>query len=237
MDDDRGAVLSRLARAVAHADPEAPLAVRLCGACVDIAGADGAAITFGYASGDRMTVCTTTDVAARLEDLAEVVTEGPGWDAYRSGQPVSGDLQDERWPVFGAAARKELGAVRVRALPMRPGGEVMGVLTLHWQGECREELDVAMAQFLADAVGAALLRDPRWGDDDQPAGPWATRSRVHQATGMVVAQLGIQVDDAMALLRAHAFAHAASLDEIADQVLSRHLDFSSSDPTIGNEDS
>jgi hypothetical protein len=238
MNDDKAAVLSRLARAVASSGSGDPLAVRLCRACVDIAHAAGGAITFGYASDDRMTVCTTGEVSARLEDLAYVLGEGPGWDAYRSGQVVSGDVQDERWPVFGASARREIGMVYLDALPMRPGGQLMGVLTLHRRSgrSGAGAFDVEMAQFVADAVGAALLREPGWGDDKGPVGPWAARSRVHQATGMVVAQLGIGVEDAMALLRAHAFAHAASLDDIAAQILSRRLNFSITDTTTRNEE-
>ena len=51
-----------------------------------------------------------------------------------------------------------------------------------------------------------------------------------------MAQLGIGVEDAMALLRAHAFAHAASLDDIAAQILSRRLNFSITDTTTRNEE-
>jgi hypothetical protein len=46
---------------------------------------------------------------------------------------------------------------------------------------------------------------------------------------MVVAQLGVRPDDALALLRAHAFALEIELDEVAEAVLTRRLDFSETD--------
>ena len=52
----------------------------------------------------------------------------------------------------------------------------------------------------------------------------------HQATGMVVAQLRLTPEDALVLIRAHAYAHDQSLDEVAQQILSQHLDFTKTDP-------
>jgi hypothetical protein len=46
---------------------------------------------------------------------------------------------------------------------------------------------------------------------------------------MVVAQLGVGADDALALLRAHAFAHGWPLARVAQSVLSRQLDFAGVD--------
>jgi hypothetical protein len=81
------------------------------------------------------------------------------------------------------------------------------------------------AQFLADAVGAALLSEPPDGTQSAEDGPWSARSEIHQATGMVVAQLALLPEDALAILRAHAFAHDTSLAEIAHLVVTRRLDF------------
>ena len=54
---------------------------------------------------------------------------------------------------------------------------------------------------------------------------------------MVIAQLGVAPDDAMALLRAHAFAQGATLSEVAALVVQRRLDFSAPDHTTGSDDS
>jgi AmiR/NasT family two-component response regulator len=63
-------------------------------------------------------------------------------------------------------------------------------------------------------------------DESETAGPWASRSQIHQATGMVVAQLRLSPEDALALLRAHAYAQDSTLAEIAASVVQkRRLDF------------
>ncbi len=46
---------------------------------------------------------------------------------------------------------------------------------------------------------------------------------------MIVAQLGVSSADALAVLRAHAFAHEATVAEISRAVLSRELIFTNRD--------
>jgi hypothetical protein len=117
--------------------------------------------------------------------------------------------------------------VAVLAVPMRPWNDgVIGVLTIHHDSTDLPDRD--QAQFLANAVGAALVQDPPT-ETDLRAGPWSTRSEIHQATGMVVAQLRISPDDALALLRAHAFSHETTLAAVAEQVTSRRLHFTNAD--------
>jgi AmiR/NasT family two-component response regulator len=63
------------------------------------------------------------------------------------------------------------------------------------------------------------------GDDKAWDRSWGTRAEIHQATGMVVAQLGISTADALARLRAHAFAEQRLLGEVARDVVARRLSF------------
>ena len=56
------------------------------------------------------------------------------------------------------------------------------------------------------------------------------RYTVHQAAGMVAAQLGVSVAHALVRLRAHAFGNGESLDSIAGQVLARTLRFTPDRP-------
>lgn len=53
----------------------------------------------------------------------------------------------------------------------------------------------------------------------------SARAKIHQATGIVVAQLGVDPDDALAVLRSHAFAGDTTLADIAQQLLVRQLSF------------
>src|SRR4051812_48051968 len=232
---DKASVLVELARVVAQQDSRSSLPERLCAAAVAITGATGASLTVAYTAPHRVTLCSTDEVSARLEDLQDVLGQGPGPSAYRSGNqvrmdigPAPGDGFDERWPAFDDAARAAFGSVEVIAIPIHPDSDVLGVLTYHQPHLAPERLDEASTQFLADAVGVALLKDP---DELAPdsGGPWANRASVHQATGMVIAQLKIGADDALALLRAHAFAHGWPLARVARSVLEGHLDFAASD--------
>jgi ANTAR domain-containing protein/GAF domain-containing protein len=223
---NRSTVLARLAGSVAAGARDQPLAVRLCVACVEILGADGGAITLASTRPERLTVSTSNGTSARIEDLQDVLGEGPGQVAYREGRAVVARVdgaQGGPFPMFTELAGKIAGPLTVWAIPMHPGGATIGVVTLYRAvGQLSESLDDA--QFLADAVGAALLDDTAT-PGNLPFAAWSDRARVHQATGIVVAQLAIAPDDALAILRAHAFAENATLDEIARAVVDRQLNF------------
>jgi|SRR5215207_6566113 len=226
---DRPRLLAKLARLVATETVDRPLEVRLCLAFLSILGGEGAALTLAYNQPERVTLCTTDDTAARLEDLQEVLGEGPGQAAYSSGELTVVDLREstQRWPLFAEAARQAVGPVLLYAVPLRPTHDVLGVLTVHRQGGPLPEPEEAT--FLGDAIGAALLREPIGQDPNFAAGPWSTRAVIHQATGMVTAQLRISPADALALLRAHAYTHEVTLAEVADEIVQRRLNFSTDD--------
>jgi len=82
---DRVDLLVRLATAIATAPVTETLSARLCHACRDLAGSDAAAITVSYTSASRVTLCATDELSGRLEDLQDVVGEGPGRAASESG--------------------------------------------------------------------------------------------------------------------------------------------------------
>ncbi|GAA3100271.1 hypothetical protein JOF29_003149 [Kribbella aluminosa] len=222
---DRAAVLGRLAGLVAATDPRRRLAVRLCEASRVLAGGRGSSISINSDDvGNRMTLAATDGVAAQLESLQDVLGEGPCRDAYRRNEPVVTGLQgaaDRLWPEFTRSALETAGDVTIHCFPMRPTGRPLGVYSIYTEIGLHQPADVV--QFLADAVGAAVLHDTPSRERDD--GPWAARSVVHQATGMVVVQLRVAPEDALAILRAHAFAHDATMNEIADQIVTRRLDF------------
>lgn len=228
---DKALVLAALAQSIAS-DAQRPLPLRLCQACRDILDTDGGAITVAYSRPERATLCATDETAARLEDLQEVVGQGPGPDAFGSGEPVvaalGADDQAQRWPLFAKAANDSVGTIAIYAFPIRPQTEILGVLTLY-QSKARplgHPLDVA--QFLADTLGASILGDPAARNALIPA-PWSARARIHQATGIIVAQLKVNPDDALALLRAHTYAHDSTLDAVASEIIERRLDFTVTD--------
>lgn len=225
-------LLVRLARAVATTPPDFALSERLCLACRDLAGADAAALTMSYAADDRVTLYATDDAAARLEDLQDVMGQGPGHSAVSSHRIEVcslGDGASSAWPQFAVAGAEHVGEASIHAVPMIPAGAVLGLMTLYQVEQGRQPLALPEDTLLrlAAATGAALMRDPDAVGDEVTQGPWHTRVSIHQATGMVAAQLGLAPDDAVAVLRAHAYAGDTTLSDVAARVLSRELRFRS----------
>lgn len=224
-------LLARLAHGLARAaGSDLSLPDRLCRAAVDTLGCDGGAITMAYTLVERVTLCSTDDTALLLEETQDVVGQGPGPDAFTTGVYARFDLldvdgPDPRWPLLESESLTSLAPLVVHALPMAGAGErVIGVLTLYQRGTDRD-LDLDAAVIVARVTTAAILAD---GPNRQGSGQgaWSERAEVHQATGMVVAQLGVREDDALALLRAHAYSHDQSVGHTAHDVVARHLTFS-----------
>jgi hypothetical protein len=223
---NRREMMLRLTHTVAGLPVEDPLPLRMCAAFVQIVEAEAGSITVGYASSERTLLCATDETSARYEDAQDFVREGPSLDAFRTGRVVASlsvEDQRHRWPGLASSLLEPFGAVR--AIPMRPGTGVMGVLTVH-DGRDMMDDEVELT-FLADAIGTAILGDLPENDDVSRL--WSERDRVSQATGMIVAQLGIAPADALALLRAHAFAHESTVVEVSRRVVDRKLDFSGPD--------
>jgi hypothetical protein len=225
-------LLTRLAKGLVDgADRGLPLPTRLCTSAAGILGCDGGAITMAYTQLERVTLAATDDLALLLEETQDVVGQGPGPDAFTSGAYSRFDLldvdgPDPRWPLLESDTLTAVAPVVVHALPMGEKHRVIGVLTLYQRGVDRQ-IDLDSAVVVAQVVGAALLADGP-SQHDAGHGPWAERAEVHQATGMVVAQLGIPEADAVALIRAHAYSHDQSVGRSAHAVITRELTFSAS---------
>lgn len=228
----------RLTRLLARQAPHQPLALRLCHAVVAAVEAREGAISLGLALHDRSVLCATSESAERFEDAQDVVREGPSLEAFATGHavpPVGAVALRRRWPTL-AAAVGGLVVGDVQALPMRPASTLVGVLTVHHAPGARRATGTTDLQFFADAVGAAIIGElpglpvlESLGGLVEPRGGsvlWTDRDRVAQATGMVVAQLGLSTSDAMAVLRAHAFVAGTTLLEICRRVVARELDLS-----------
>ncbi|MCW2523947.1 MAG: hypothetical protein JWO63_2282 [Frankiales bacterium] len=222
---DRAEMLGQLFRLVADDGLRRPLPSRLCEASRVLLNADGASITVENGSLNRVTLATTDGLASRFEDLQEVLDEGPSLEAYRTGSVVTALLSERRWPELTESLGEAASSLSVYAVPMRPSSRVLGVCT--WLGRDPAQIapDLQAAQFLSDAVGVALLNDPAATAVYGQGGPWAARSEVHQATGMVTAQLKVSPEDALAMLKAYAFAHDLDLLSLAKLVTGRRLDF------------
>lgn len=191
------------------------------------------------------TLCATDDVAARLDELQFDLGEGPCWDAFATRRPVlAPDLSSAhgaRWPSFSRAAAS-LPVASLFAFPLAIGSLTLGVIDLYSTQPLQLlDADSKRAAALAEDAGRLLLRDllGRLGaaqGEDNDGGEFSRR-RIHQATGAVIAQLGVSPEDAELLIRAHAFAHDLTMREVSEEILAWRLDFSSdrdfsSDPDV-----
>ena len=160
------------------------------------------------------------------------------------------DLHDSstttRWPVFAAAVAAETLVGALFALPLQWGAVNLGVLDLYraipgafsrpQHDDALTAADTAALMLLShrtDAVGDGAHGDGAHGDvadHDGDGSDWfehglGHRAEIHQATGMVLVQLGIDATDALARLRGYAFAHRRLLLDVARDVDERRLVF------------
>jgi hypothetical protein len=228
-----GTVTRTLLTIVRNGTDERDLARQICAACVEGLGVDGAAMSLLTATPARETLWATDPTAELLEDLQFTLNEGACMEAATTGRVVAvPDVRDTaqtaRWPIFAAAVADQCEARALFALPLRWGALDIGVLDLY---RLRPgDLDAAQRR---DAVGAAetasLLilgqrTDPGGGEGwlDHALGG---RAEIHQATGMVLVQLGVSPTDAIARLRAYAFVRRMLLIDVAREVVARRLVF------------
>jgi ANTAR domain-containing protein/GAF domain-containing protein len=212
----------------------------VCTAAVATVGVDGAGLSVVVGPTVRETVDTTDAVAAVLEELQLTLGQGPCVDAFTGGGPVlAEDLRSSecstRWPAFTPAALAA-GAGSVYALPLQVGAIRLGVLDLYRARPARlDPQEMADALAFADAAGILLLDgvgtrseavERTWQTEDTSA----REAVVHQATGMILVQLGIGAEAAFARLRAYAYAHERRLSDVARDVVDRRLRFEPDPP-------
>lgn len=191
----------------------------------------GAAIVL-MGNGSTQGIASTTDsLTASILDLEFTLGEGPGIDAFSQIQAVCiHDLGSvtPRWTFFAPAA-SGLGVRSIYSLPLRSRRMAMGTVTL-WSDRA-DGLDDAQqvdAVLVAELVSELVLTTQSKTASESLAWPLDLsdhRIAVHQATGMISAQLDCAIDEALVRLRAHAYATELPIDEVAKAVISRHLRF------------
>lgn len=206
---------------------------RLGHVCARVTGATGAGLMLMSGDAPHGSIATTDDVSTVIEDLQFALGEGPCVDAYRLDRPVlEPDLADPatvRWvaftpPAVAAGVRASFG------FPLQVGAVRLGALNLY----CDEphhltDDEHADALVMADVAAQALLIMQSHASPDTLAAELEAGSNfqyvVHQAAGMVAAQLEVTVGQALIRLRGHAFGHSRPLREVAQDVIARRLRF------------
>ncbi|MGH8862826.1 MAG: GAF and ANTAR domain-containing protein [Jatrophihabitantaceae bacterium] len=208
----------------------------VCTTALRVLPIEGAALALITRRGQQAIAHWSDELAQRLDEMQMTLGQGPSIDAHNDGHPVlSEDLAaadaGRRWPVFADAATR-VGVHALYAFPLRIGVIEVGVLTMYRherRGLGADELSLALQ--LADSAAFSMLdlfgADGEASDHRSVANPLGAgavyRAHVHQASGMLMIQLGIPIEEALARLRAYAFAENLALGDVARGVVARTL--------------
>ncbi|MER5880634.1 ANTAR domain-containing protein [Streptomyces sp. NPDC001910] len=191
-------------------------------------GVDGISVSASSGSDVNEILWSSGALSDGFEDLQVTLGQGPGLDSLAAGTAVRiHDLtrvRPDRWPALVVEATV-LGVQAVFCFPLRIGAITLGVLTLvrttsgpltSAQGDDASALVAALTQRVLD-LGFPLLSAPE--DEGLPY----HYAALHQATGMVSAQLSVSLAEALLRLRAHAYSNGLNLTDTAQDIVARRL--------------
>jgi hypothetical protein len=183
-------------------------------------------------------LCSSDEVSALIDELQYTLEEGPSVDAYHQDRPVlEPDLAEPRTPRWFAFTPPavEAGVRAIFGFPLQVGEVRLGALNLYRgrSGPLSDEQN-ADALVLAGVAARTVLAMQVHAPPGELA-PELQRGAnfhfvVHQAAGMVSAELGVSAGDALRRLRAHAFRNGRLLTEVANAVVARKLRFDDPGP-------
>jgi hypothetical protein len=209
----------------------------------------GVGITLMHEDGLVARAASSDPVSASLEELQVSLAEGPAPEAFASGRlvvvPDLLTVDPGRWPAYTPAALAQ--SVRgVLAYPLRIGDIHLGVLSLYrTEPGMLDDAELARALQYADAAVLILVHlqsldrhDAAKATNHRPVNThhrvtadtpielaFPGQPEVHQATGMVSAQVQVSLKDALLLLQAHAYAEGVPIAEVAHAVVHRKMSF------------
>ena len=228
---EQGVVTRAVLQIVTADAPDSALAEQICRACVSGLGINGASLSILTRAPGRQTLWATDPTAELIEDLQFTLNEGACMEAAATGSPVlvpdvSDRVDTARWPVFAAAVVEQTDAAALFALPLQWGAVNLGVLDLYRRTPGALTRGQRLDAISATDVAALKMLDARTGSiADGFDAATSGRAEIHQATGMVLAQLDISVEAALARLRARAFVEQRLLIDVARDVVDRRLRF------------
>ncbi|MFG1805926.1 ANTAR domain-containing protein [Streptomyces sp. NPDC049040] len=199
-------------------EPDVPLR-RLAGRAVRLTGAAAAGVLLADESGDLRVVGASCEPARLLTAV------GPGPDCHRRGTAVAViEMGGGALPADFTRRALASGYAAVFAVPVRHREEVVGALVLFRAvpGELPAH-SAAVARSLADAAAVGVLQRRARRHHQRLAAQLQTaldsRIPVEQVKGVLAERWHVSVDDAFALLRAHARAHHLRIADLAAGIL------------------
>jgi hypothetical protein len=163
--------------------------------------------------------------------MAVALDEGPTLDAAQGSTVVAvGADLERRWPRFGEMAG-ELGVRAVAAVPLDLGPDhAAGSLSAVGPPMPAHPDDLRGLRKIAQALDEGILRSTDLVRDNDLQLPSLEmfehedfQPALHQAAGVLYERQGWDVEGAIALIRAHAYAENRSVAEVAEDILSGRL--------------
>jgi hypothetical protein len=203
---------------------------RLCGAAAGALSARGVGVGVLERDGLHGVSAGSDPATERLEDLQFLLGEGPCIDAVAARRPVLVANLDEaamrRWPGYGPAVR-DLGIGAVFAFPLQVGAARLGAMDVFRTAPGPLSLEELRFALLFAVVAVNTLLD---GQDKAPDGSVGGLedqvthgAELFQAQGMVMAELGVSITEAMVRIRAYTFAENRRLPEVATDIVHGRL--------------
>lgn len=198
--------------------------------CARLLGVSDITISF-FGASDQVLLSSSSDDARSVDEWEFTLQEGPCFDAAVTGTSTTGETAPSRtnpWPRLSAKAHA-LGYQSIAGIPWRVEGTTFATLNLQDRDGIIPPETLADAEHIADELASLLVgslgqQPPSL---DQPA----DHDTFHQATGMVMTQMGIDAGSAVEVLRAHAWSHDRLLGDVASEVVARTLTFPPTPPT------
>lgn len=218
----------------AHGSGTEVLPTLLAQACVEVLGVAGAGVSM--IDGElRIPLGASDAVAARAEALQTGLGEGPCLEATAKSEPLVADetAMALRWPMFHRELLTETPFRCVASIPLTSAQRRrFGALDLYSTDSAallRLNLNEIYTQ-IADPVAGMLFDVPRTVAEDGTALPmWMNndsitrRMKVWVAVGILMEHADLTTADALAMLRAYAYSHGVSLDDIVDDITTKRL--------------
>ena len=219
-----------LSKLIATSGPELDTK-HLCEVGADVTGMSGAGVMLMSGDLPSGSLCSSNEVSRLIEQLQFDLGEGPCVDAFRQDRPVlEPDLETpsvSRWVAFAGPA-VQAGVRAIFGFPLQVGAVRLGALNLYRDqpGPLSDDQH-ADALVMANVTAQALLALQADAAPGQLAAALTAGANfqfvVHQAAGMVAAQLDVAVGEALVRLRAFAFSNDRALDEVAKDVVAHKL--------------
>ncbi|MBN9238473.1 MAG: hypothetical protein BGO97_02220 [Micrococcales bacterium 70-64] len=177
-------------------------------------------------------VAATSDARSKDVEIIQLGTRtGPCFEAFQTGSSIAVDdiaARRDEWPEFADLALAK-GFRSMRAIPLRLRDVTLGSLNLFSErvGPLPPQ-DAVLAQAMADVATIGLVQDRVIARHETVAGQLTaaldSRVRIEQAKGLLAHRHDVSVEEAFALLRAHARRHRLKLHDVALDVVERRLE-------------